>query len=88
MLKKHVHLDTGATLTTETTGELEILRLTVKDVNEKCKKRARMNPHRYTLSVDGSQVGVFEEGDEVSLSGLLKRHDGRGLEAEIGLQKM
>ena len=45
------------------------------------------NSHRYTLSVDGSQVGVFEEGDEVSLSGLLKSHDGRGLEAEIGLQR-
>jgi len=35
--------------------------------------------------VDGSQVGIFEEGDEVSLSSLLKSHDGRGLEAEIGL---
>lgn len=83
-----MYLDTGATFTTETTGELEILRLTGRDVNGGCKKRAGRNSHRYTLSVDGSQVGVFEEGDEVSLSGLLKSHDGRGLEAEIGLQKM
>lgn len=52
------------------------------------KKRAGLDPHRHTLSVDGSQVGVFEERDEVSLSGLLKSHDGRGLEAEIGLQNM
>ena len=38
-----------------------------------------------TLGVDGSQVGVLEEGDEVSLGGLLERHDGGGLEAEIRL---
>ena len=38
-----------------------------------------------TLGVDGSQVGVLEEGDEVGLGSLLKGHDGRGLEAEIGL---
>ena len=35
--------------------------------------------------MDGSQVSVLEKGDEVSLSGLLESHDGRGLEAEIGL---
>ena len=39
----------------------------------------------HTLSVDCSQVGVLEEGDEVSLSGLLEGHDSRGLEPEIGL---
>ena len=38
-----------------------------------------------TLSVDGGQVGVLEERDEVGLSGLLKGHDGGGLEAEIRL---
>jgi histone H3 len=36
--------------------------------------------------VDGAQVGVLEEGDEVSLNGLLKSTDGRGLEAEVGLE--
>ena len=35
--------------------------------------------------MDGSQVGVLEEGDEVSLSGLLEGHNGGGLEAEIRL---
>ena len=35
--------------------------------------------------MDGGKVGVFEEGDEVGLGGLLEGHDGRGLEAEIGL---
>jgi hypothetical protein len=39
-----------------------------------------------TLGVDSSQVSVFKEGDEVSLSSFLKGHDGGGLEAEIGLQ--
>lgn len=39
-----------------------------------------------TLGVDGSQVGVLEERDEVGLGGLLERHDGRRLEAEVGLE--
>ena len=38
------------------------------------------------LCVDGSQIGVFKEGDEVGFSRLLKSHDGRGLEAKIGLR--
>lgn len=38
--QKHVHLDTGATLATETTGELEILWLTGKDVNGGEQERA------------------------------------------------
>ena len=37
------------------------------------------------LCMDGSQIGVFEEGDEVGFSRLLESHDGRGLEAKIGL---
>ena len=36
--------------------------------------------------MDGAKVGVFEEGDEVCLNGLLKSTDGRGLEAEVGLE--
>ena len=35
--------------------------------------------------MDGSQVGILEQRDEVSLSGLLKGHDGGGLEAQIRL---
>ena len=36
--------------------------------------------------MDGSQVGVLEEADEVGLGGLLKGKDGRSLEAEVGLE--
>lgn len=36
--------------------------------------------------MDGAQVGVFEEGDEVGLDGLLKSTDGGGLEAEVRLE--
>ena len=36
--------------------------------------------------MDGAQVGILEETDQVSLAGLLKGHDGRALEAEIGLE--
>jgi len=39
-----------------------------------------------TLGMDGAQVGVLEEGDEVRLNGLLESADGRGLEAEVGLE--
>jgi hypothetical protein len=36
--------------------------------------------------VDGSQVGVLEETDEVRLGSLLEGTDGRRLEAEVGLE--
>lgn len=39
-----------------------------------------------TLGVDGAQVGILEETDEVSLGRLLEGHDSRGLEAEISLE--
>ena len=38
------------------------------------------------LGVDGAEVGVLEETDEVRLSSFLKRQDGVALEAEIGLR--
>lgn len=37
--------------------------------------------------MDGSQVGVLKEGDEVGLGSLLEGHDGRRLESEVGLGK-
>ena len=40
----------------------------------------------YSLGVDGAQVGVLEETNQVSLAGLLERSDSRALEAEIGLE--
>jgi hypothetical protein len=39
-----------------------------------------------TLSVNGSQVGIFEEGNEVSFRGFLKGTNGRGLETKISLE--
>ena len=40
----------------------------------------------HTLGVDGAQVGVFEETDQVSLAGFLKGHDGGALESQISLE--
>ena len=40
----------------------------------------------HTLGVDGAQVGVLEETDQVSLAGLLQSHDGRRLEAKVSLE--
>ena len=39
-----------------------------------------------TLSVDGAQVGVLKETDQVSLAGFLQGHDGRALEAQVSLE--
>ena len=39
-----------------------------------------------TLGVDGAQVGVLEQADEVRLAGLLEGHDGRALESQVGLE--
>jgi len=39
-----------------------------------------------SLGVDGAQVGVLEETDQVSLAGLLQSHDSRALEAQIRLE--
>ena len=40
----------------------------------------------HTLGVDGAEVGVLEEADEIGFRGLLESHDGRGLEAEVRLE--
>ena len=39
-----------------------------------------------SLGVDSAEVGVLEESDHVSLSGLLESEDGGGLESKIGLE--
>ncbi len=39
-----------------------------------------------SLGVDGSQVGVFKETNEVGLGGFLEGTNGRGLESEIRLE--
>jgi hypothetical protein len=38
------------------------------------------------LGVDGAEVGVLEQPDEVRLGGLLERRDGGALEPEVGLE--
>ena len=39
-----------------------------------------------TLGMDGAEVGVLEESNEVRLGGLLESSDSRALEAEVGLE--
>ena len=39
-----------------------------------------------TLGVDGAQVGVFEQADQICLAGLLESHHGGTLEAQFGLE--
>jgi hypothetical protein len=41
--------------------------------------------NKRTFGVDGSQVGILEQGHEVGLSSLLERHHSRGLEAQVSL---
>ena len=36
--------------------------------------------------MDGAEVGIFEERDEISLDGLLEGTDGGALEAEVALE--
>ena len=40
----------------------------------------------YSLCMNGTQVGVLEKTHQVSFTGFLQSHDGRALEAEIGLK--
>ena len=39
-----------------------------------------------TLGVDGAQVGVLEQADQVGLAGLLQGHHGGALEPQVGLE--
>ena len=39
-----------------------------------------------TLGMDGTQVGILKQTDQVSLTGLLEGHDSRALEAEVSLE--
>ena len=38
------------------------------------------------LGVDGAQVGILEETNQVGLAGLLEGHDGGALEPQVGLE--
>ena len=41
---------------------------------------------RHTLGVDGTQVGILKETNEVGLGGLLQGKHSGGLETQIGLE--
>lgn len=73
-------------LTTETTSELDVLGLCELLVRGYVECELRRRTDGDTLGVNGTEVGVLEEGDEVGLNGLLESADGRGLEAEIRLE--
>ena len=38
------------------------------------------------LSMDGAEVSVLKQTNQISLAGLLEGHDGRALESQIGLE--
>ena len=40
----------------------------------------------HTLGVDGAQVGVLEQTNQVGFAGFLQGHDGGALEAQVGLE--
>ena len=40
----------------------------------------------HTLGMDGTQVGVLKETNQVGLASLLQGHDGRALEAQVSLE--
>jgi hypothetical protein len=40
----------------------------------------------HALGVDGAQVGVLEQANQVGLSGLLQGQQGRALEAQVALR--
>jgi hypothetical protein len=76
-------------LTAETAGQLDVLlQLGVRTCCAKwnCVGRKTYRLDGDTLGVDGAQVGVLEEGDEVRLNGFLEGADGRRLEAEVRLE--
>lgn len=72
-------------LTTEATSEGQVLGLDSDTCRKTLDDEGMVDENRLTLCVDSSQVGVFEQGDKISLSRLLESHDGRRLEAKIGL---
>ena len=39
-----------------------------------------------SLGVDGAEVGVLKQPDQVGLAGLLQGHHGRALEPQVGLE--
>ena len=71
-------------LTAEAAGKLDVLGFcAMLDGNNKPETRLTDGD---TLGVDGAEVGVLEQRDEVGLNRLLEGADGRRLEAEVRLE--
>ena len=75
---------------TKTTGQGDVLGLdrdTLEcEQNESVSAALTLNPKMTHLSVDSSQVRVFEETNQVSLGGLLEGTNCRRLESQVGLE--
>jgi len=41
---------------------------------------------RYSLRMDGAEIGVFEQPNEIGFDGLLEGKNGGALEAKVGLE--
>ena len=75
-------------LAAEAAGQLDVL-LCGALVSVGLRESGRTGTYRLdgdALGVDGAQVGVLEERDEVRLDRLLEGADGRRLEAEVRLE--
>ena len=75
-------------LTTEATSELDVLlqRLLARVTGSMSIDGGTNRLDGDTLGVDGAQVGVLEQGDEVRLNRLLESTDGGRLESQVGLE--
>ena len=61
--------------TAKTTSESQVLGLADRGRQSQRTRTGWADVHGDTLGMDSSQVSVFEEGDQISLSSLLQRHD-------------
>lgn len=66
--------------------EGEVSSRRTKGRDEARRERRTLGLDRDALGVDGGQVGVLEERDEVGLGSLLEGHDGGRLEPQVGLE--
>ncbi len=84
-----MHCARLGTLTTDPAGQLDVLGhdrhpIQMRDPLNNCSADAINKEWRgVPLGVDGAQVGVLEETNEVGLGSLLKGSDGGALEPEI-----
>ena len=78
-------------LATEPSSKLDIFRLDSDTLDtqtllENVDRQHHWDRESIYLGMNSAQVGVLKEGDKVSFNRLLESTDGRGLEAEVGLE--